>query len=353
MPDSKRRRFDPAIKFGIGAALQALKDSGLDLTRVDPDRIGVVDGTSVCGLTHMLEAQTRFLSSGYKGIQPSRTVTAFAGACSSEIAIALGITHSAVTIATACSSGNDALAWGASKIADGSADVMIAGAEEAPIVEAYYSLFTNVGVLSRRNHEPGKAMRPFDEDRDGFVLGEGSAFVILEELAHALARGARIYCEFSGHGQSCDAYSSVSNHPEGKGMKRAIERALFDAEIPLDEVDYINCHGSATEVNEIVETKVYRSVFGRWAERLQISATKPVTGHLMGATAAVEAVICAMALFDKTVPPTANLEKPADGCDLDYVRGAARRLPLRRAMNVNLGFGGKNSALILSAFDGA
>jgi 3-oxoacyl-[acyl-carrier-protein] synthase II len=347
---AKARRLDPAVLYAIAASKEALVDSGLDLGRTDPDRIGVVEGTSVCGLTNSLEAHVRFLKAGHKGILPTRTVSAFAGGGSSEIALEFGLLGQATTITTACSSGNDAMAYAVASIQNDLQDVMIAGADEAPIVGPYYSLFINAGVLSRRNDDPAHAMRPFDRDRDGFVIGEGSVFLVMEELTHALARGARIYAEWGGYGQSCDAFSSINTHPEGRGMRRSIERAFFNAGLPVDSIDYVNAHGSATENNEMIETQVYKAVFGSHARKLAISATKPVTGHLMGGTAAVEAAICALSIYHSVIPPTANLDRAMPGCDLDYVPRSARHYPVRRAMNVNLGFGGKSSSIILSRY---
>jgi 3-oxoacyl-[acyl-carrier-protein] synthase II len=347
---AKARRLDPAVLFAIAASREALEDSGLDLRKVDPDRIGVVEGTSVCGLTNSLEAHARFLKSGHRGILPTRTVSAFAGGGSSEIALEFGLLGQATTITTACSSGNDAMAYAAGSIQNDLQDVVIAGADEAPIVGPYYSLFINAGVLSRHNADPAGAMRPFDRDRDGFVIGEGAVFLVMEELTHALARGARIYAEWSGYGQSCDAFSSINTHPEGRGMRRSIERAFFNANLPVDSIDYVNAHGSATDTNELIETQVYKAVFGSHAAKLAVSATKPVTGHLMGGVAAVEAAVCALSIHNSIIPPTANLAHPMAGCDLDYVPGAARNFPVRHAMNVNLGFGGKSSAIILSRY---
>jgi 3-oxoacyl-[acyl-carrier-protein] synthase II len=346
----RARRLDPAILYAIAAAQEAVADSGIDLKRIDLDRVGVLEGTAVCGLTNSLDAHGRFLKSGHRGVLPTRTVTAFAGGGSSEIAIEFGILGQATTITTACSSGNDAMAYAVASIQNDLQDVIIVGADDAPIVGAFHSLFMNAGVLSLRNDDPKRAMRPFDQDRNGFVLGEGAVFLVMEDLTHALARGARIYAEWAGHGQSSDAFSSVSIHPEGRGMRRAIERAIFNANLPLDAIDYINAHGSATEKNEVIETQVYKTIFGPRAKQLAISATKPVTGHLMGGTAAVEAAICALSIYHSIVPPTANLDDPIPGCDLDYVPHTARNFPVRHAMNVNLGFGGKSSAIILSRF---
>jgi len=347
---AKARRLDPSVLFAIAASREAIGDSGLELARIDPDRIGVVEGTSVCGLTNSLEAHERFLRSGHRGILPTRTVSAFAGGGSSEIALEFGLLGQATTITTACSSGNDAMAYAAAAIQNDLQDVIIAGADEAPIVGPYYSLFINAGVLSRNNGDPSHAMRPFDRDRDGFVIGEGAVFLVMEELTHALARGARIYAEWAGYGQSCDAFSSINTHPEGRGMRRSIERAIYNANLPVDAIDYVNAHGSATDTNELIETQVYKGIFGGHAGRLAISATKPVTGHLMGGIAAVEAAVCALSIHHSIIPPTANLDHPMPGCDLDYVPKTARSYPVRHAMNVNLGFGGKSSAIILSRF---
>lgn len=228
---------------------------------------------------------------------------------------------------------------------------MIAGASEAPIVGPYYTLFATAGAMTRRTEDPSTAMRPFDRDRSGFIVGEGAAFMVLEELSHAVRRGARIYCEWLGNGQSCDAHSSVALHPEGRGIRRAMDRAFLEANLGPSAIDYINAHGSATATNDVIETNAIKAVFGDSAKRVAISATKPVTGHLMGATAAVEAAICALSLYHQAIPPTRNHTNPADGCDLDYVAGKARQWPVRKTMNLNVGFGGKSSALIFGHYD--
>jgi 3-oxoacyl-[acyl-carrier-protein] synthase II len=348
----KARRFDPAIVYAIAAGKQAMADAGFEASRVNPSRFGIVEGTSVSGLHNTLREHTKFIERGYRSIQPTALVNAFCGGASSEMAIEMNLQCQAVTITTACSAGNDAIGYGLRTIQDDLADVMIAGASEAPIVDGYYAMFAAAGVMSRRKEDPGAAMRPFDQDRDGFILGEGAAFLVLEELSHALARDARIYCEVVGHGQACDAYSIVNLDPEGKGTIAAIKRALRQAELNPDQIDYINCHGSATQSNDVIETKVIKSVFGARAAKIPLSATKPVTGHLAGAAAAVEAVICATALTHNVVPPTANLDNPAAGCDLDYVPHTARNYRLNTALSLSAGFGGKHSALILKAFSG-
>lgn len=353
--DEKRaKRFDRSILFGIAAAKEAIADAGLNITKMDPDRIGIVEGTSVSGIENTLRAHSTFVERGFKSIQPTTLVNAFCGGASSEIAIELGLLCQATTICTACSAGNDAIGYAMRAIRDDLGDIMIAGATEAPIVDGYYTIFSSLGVMSRFRGQPASgAMRPFDRDRDGFVLGEGAAFLILEELNHALARGARIYAEVAGHGQSSDAYHSVALHPEGRGAIRAIQRALFYANMAPDEIDYVNAHGSATGTNDIVETLALKRVCGDHARKLQISATKPVTGHMTGGVAAVEAAICALSIYHGIIPPTANLSNPAEGCDLDYVPRTARHYRVRSALNLNAGFGGKTSALLLKAFPSA
>lgn len=343
----QRARLDRSLLFAITAAKKAVYDAGLDIAKLDPNRIGVSEGTSVSGLDNTLRSHEKFLSRGYRSIKPSNLVTAFCGGGSSEIALELGIQGQATTICTACSAGNDAIAHATREISDDVADVMIAGASEAPIVAGYYSIFAAAGVMSREQHNPTQAMKPFDQARDGFVLGEGGAYLILEEYHHAISRGAKIYAEIMGFGRSCDAHHQIALHPEGRGTKRALMMAMRDAGIAADEIDYVNVHGSATAQNDIIETAALKAVFGQRSQQFSVSATKPVTGHLAGASAAIEAAICALAIARSTIPPTINLSNPESVCDLDYVADGARPLPVRAAVNMNSGFGGKQTALIL------
>jgi 3-oxoacyl-[acyl-carrier-protein] synthase II len=350
MRNSKAQRYDPSILFALAAAKLAFQDAKLDPQHLDADRAGVVEGTSVAAIHHIVNGIGEYNARGWKTIQPTRVINAFAGGASSEIAMELGLQAQATTIATACSAGNDALGYAAQAITNDLADVMIAGAAEAPIEAPYYAFFARTQTMSFWKGDPAVAMKPFDRDRDGFVIGEGAAFLVLEELGHALRRGAHIYCEWLGHGQACDAHSIIAVHPEGKGLRRAIERALFAANCDAEQIDYINPHASATVQNDPIESKAIRTVFGAHANRIAISATKPVTGHLMAATAAIEAVICALAVDRAQIPPSANLVTPAPGCDLDYVRGSARTGPVHIAMNLNIGFGGKCSAVLLGRY---
>jgi 3-oxoacyl-[acyl-carrier-protein] synthase II len=350
---AKAKRFDRSILYAVAAAKNAVADAGLDLSRIEMDRFGVVEGTSVSGLENTLREHSKFIAHGYKSIQPTRLVNASCGGAASEISIELGAECQATTLTTACSAGNDALGYAARTIRDDLADVIVVGACEAPIVDGYYAIFSAAGVMSRNNGDPKNAMRPFDRDRDGLVLGEGAGFLIMEELSHALARGARIYCEWLGHGQSADAHNLVSIHPEGRGLRRAMERAFLDASIPVDTVDYINAHGSATDQNDLIETKVIKEVFGTHARHLSVSGTKAATGHLMGASAGLESIIAALSIHNQVIPPTCGLVHPGPGCDLDYVPGAGRPYPVRVAGSSNAGFGGKNSFILLGRFNKA
>ena len=347
----KARRFDHSIQYGIAAARLAMEQAGIDFKRFDPDRAGIVEATSVSGMESTLKAHMAFLARGYKGMSPFTFINAYCGGGSGEIALELGIKGHAITYCSGSASGNDAIGYGMKMIRDDEVDIMLAGGTEAPLLEAFWGGFCVNKVMTRRNKPPQQAMRPFDRGHDGFLLGEGSAFLVLEELSHALARGATIHAEVLGHGRSCEAYHSVAPHPEGLGLIRAMQKALRDARLHAAEIQYINAHGTATEANDLVETKAIKQVFGESAYRVAISSTKPVTGHLLGAAGAIETVVCALAIRHKMVPPTLNLAEPAEGCDLDYVPGQARPFPVRAAMNLNTGFGGKNSCLILGEFN--
>jgi 3-oxoacyl-[acyl-carrier-protein] synthase II len=229
-------------------------------------------------------------------------------------------------------------------------DIMIAGGAEAPLIESAWGGLCANRVMSRYTDDPKRAMRPFDKTRDGFILGEGGAYVVLEELTHALGRGAKIYAEVVGHGRSCEAYHPLAPHPEGIGYYRAMEKALYQGQVQPEEVDYINAHGTATSANDIVETRAIKRFFGSHSRRLSISSTKPVTGHLMGGAGAIETVICALAIFHAGIPVTPNLVEADPECDLDYVKGKFRPYPLDVVLNLNSGFGGKNSCMVLRRY---
>jgi 3-oxoacyl-[acyl-carrier-protein] synthase II len=297
-----------------------------------------------------VKAEEGFHRSGYKGVGPFALINGYSGAGSGEIARELNVRGHSVTLSSSSASGNDALGYALNMIRYEEVDVMVAGGAEAPIVPHTWGGLCLNKVMSRRNDAPAAAMRPFDKNRDGILLGEGAAYLVLEELSYALSRGARIYAEILGHGRSCEAYHPVAPHPDGIGYFRAVEKAIRHAGINPDEVDYINAHGTATEANDIVETKAIKRFFGSHAYRLAVSSTKPITGHLLGAAGALETVVCALALQHQEIPLTLNHQEPGLECDLDYVAGRSRPYPIRVALNLSSGFGGKNSCLVLRRY---
>jgi 3-oxoacyl-[acyl-carrier-protein] synthase II len=347
----KPDRFDLTIQYGLAAASLAVKDSGLDVREIEPDRVGVVEGTTVSGAESMIKSRDSYVESdgNFRALHPYNLTACYCGEGSSTISHHLGIRGHAVTFCSGCASGNDAIGYAMRMIECDDVDVVLAGGAEATI-EMLHIGFCRLRVMTEQSCEPGESMRPFDRTRDGFLLGEGSAFFVLEELSHALGRGARIYAEIAGHGRSCEAYHATDPHPDGVGYARALEKALRDARVNPTEVDYINAHGSATPLNDPIETKAIKKVFREHARRLAVSATKPVTGHLMGAAGAIETLICALAISRQEIPPTINLNKPDPGCDLDYVSGAARSYPVRVAVNLSAGFGGRYACLVLRKY---
>ena len=347
----KLGRFDLTVQYGVAAASLAVKDSGVDLATMDSDRVGVVEGTTISGAESIIKARDSFTTSdhNFRALHPYNVVAGYCGEGSSTIGLHLGIHGNAVTYCSGCASGNDAIGYAAQLIRCDDLDVVLAGGSEE-MMEMLHVGFCRVRAMTEQEGDPAKAMRPFDHSRDGFVLGEGAAFLVVEELAHALERGARIYAEIAGHGRSCEAYHATDPHPEGLGYRRALEKALRQSRVNPDEVDYINAHGSATPLNDPIETTAIKRVFKDHAWRLAVSATKPVTGHLMGASGAIETVISALAISRQEIPPTINLEEPDEGCDLDYVRGQGRSYPVRAAINLNAGFGGRYACLVLKRF---
>ncbi|MGD0412355.1 MAG: beta-ketoacyl-[acyl-carrier-protein] synthase family protein [Verrucomicrobiota bacterium] len=344
-------RLDLSVQYGVAAASLAIKDSGVDLAKMDSDRVGVVEGTTISGAESIIKARDSFTSSNhnFRALHPYNVVGGYCGEGSSAISLHLGIHGNAVTYCSGCASGNDAIGYAAQMIRCDDVDAVVAGGAEE-MMEMLHVGFCRVQAMTAQGGDPARAMRPFDHSRDGFVLGEGAAFLVVEELSHALGRGARIYAEIAGHGRSCEAYHPTDPHPDGLGYKRSLEKALRQAEVNPDEVDYINAHGSATPLNDPIETAAIKCVFQDHAWRLAVSATKPVTGHLMGASGAIETVISALAISRQEIPPTINLEEPDEGCDLDYVRSQGRSYPVRVAINLNAGFGGRYACLVLKRF---
>jgi len=341
-------RYELTVQFGVAAASLAVKDSGLDIGKLEPDRTSVVEGTTISGAVSVIKLRDSYNTSdhNYRALHPYNVVGGYCGEGSSTISLHLGIHGNAVTYCSGCASGNDAIGYAAYLVRSDDADVAVAGGSEE-MIELMHMSFCRVRAMSELEGDPARAMRPFDKSRDGFVLGEGAAFLVLEELSHALGRGARIYAEIAGHGRSSEAYHPTDPHPEGLGYRWALEKALRQARVNPDEVDYINAHGSATPLNDPIETRSIKQVFKDHSRRLAVSGTKPVTGHLMGASGAIETVISALAVARQEIPPTINLEDPDEACDLDYVRGGARSYPVRVALNLNAGFGGRYACLVL------
>ena len=340
-------RLELSQLYGIAASKLAISDADLDLNVVDPERIGIIVGSSIGGTEAVIKIQEMYYKRGYRRIPPAGLVNGHHGAVAGDIALHLNIQGFATTISTSSASGSDAIGYALNVLKSGEVDFCLAGGAEAPIFPATWASLCLHKIMTRRNEFPQQAMRPFDHMHDGMLLGEGAAFLMLEELSSALKRGARIYCEVLGYGRSCEAYGQLLPHPDGIGAYRAMSKALSQAKIAPEKVNYINAHGTATRANDVVETVAIKRLWGEKARQLAISSTKPVTGHLLGAAGAVETVICALALHHQTIPVTLNFEKGAEGCDLDYVPNQSRQSKVQIAMNINSGFGGKNACIIL------
>lgn len=345
------RRHDRFTHFALEAARQAVADADLRLETEDRDGIGVIIGTGIGGALTFLENHEVLQQAGPRRVSPFMIPMMMPNAASAVIAITYGLRGPNISLASACATGSHAIGEAAEMIRRGSAEVMICGGSEAVIHPLALAGFTNMGALSARNDDPQRASRPFDAGRDGFVLGEGSGVLILESLEHAQARGARIYCELAGYGASCDAFHIAAPEEAGEGAALAMRRALTDAGLPPEAVDYINAHGTSTPLNDRIETQAIRTVFGAHADRLAVSSTKSMIGHLMGAAGAVEAIVCVKSLETGWVHPTINYETPDPACDLDYVPNQARHLKPRVALSNSFGFGGHNGCLIFVAQD--
>jgi 3-oxoacyl-[acyl-carrier-protein] synthase II len=347
MDPKEVRRNDRYTQFGFVAAKMAVADSGLNPAAENGDRVGVIIGSGIGGM-HTYEQQLKVLwERGPRKVSPFTIPSLISNMCSGLVAIELGARGPNFGVVSACASSAHAIGEAFHAMRRGDADVMIAGGSEAAITPFSYAAFCSMKAMSTRNDEPERACRPFDRKRDGFIMGEGSGILILETLAHAQARGARIYCELVGYGASCDAFHITQPDPEGRGLSLAMTRALAGAGVRADQIDYINAHGTSTPYNDKFETLAIKHVFGQHARQLMVSSTKSMTGHLLGAAGGVEALICAKALQTGEVPPTINYEEPDPECDLDYVPNVKRTAPLRVVLSNNLGFGGQNAALVL------
>jgi 3-oxoacyl-[acyl-carrier-protein] synthase II len=343
------RRTDRYTQFAVGAAKMALDDSGLDLAATDLDRAGVMIGSGVGGLATMETQVSQMLNKGPSRTSPFMIPMMISNMASGFISMEHGLRGPNMAIVTACATANHCMgeAWRIIKFGD--ADVMLTGGSEACVVPVGIAGFTSMRALSLRNDEPERASRPFDKDRDGFVMGEGAGVIILEEYEHAKKRGARIYCELAGYGLTADAYHMSAPMPGGEGASRCMHMAMKHAKVDPSEVDYINAHGTSTPIGDICETKAVKHAFGDHARKLAVSSTKSMTGHLLGAAGAVEMAACVMAVRDSIIPPTINLDNPDPECDLDYVPNQAREQKVKVAISNSFGFGGHNSSVLIRA----
>jgi 3-oxoacyl-[acyl-carrier-protein] synthase II len=346
--DAKRaKRLDRFSQLAVTSARFALADAELDPRRENGDRVGAMMGSALGGVAFAEAQIERFRAEGPRGLDPALALAVFPGAASCNIAIEFGFTGPNSTNAMSCASGTIAVGDAFHAIRAGRADVMLAGGAEAPLAPMTYAAFSVIRAMSTRNDDPAHASRPFDENRDGFVMGEGAAVLVLEERERALARGAKIYAELVGYAFTNDAYHMTAPRPDGRQAARAMELALADARVAPGELGYINAHASSTPLNDATETTAIKRVFGDHAYRLSVSGTKGYYGHALGASGAIEVAICALALERRWLPPTLNLERPDPACDLDCLRGDGRAAAPELVLTNSFGFGGINASLVL------
>jgi 3-oxoacyl-[acyl-carrier-protein] synthase II len=346
------RRTDRFTHYAVAAASQALKDAKLE-NIADPERIGAAIATGVGGLETLIDGILLMERRGPARLSPFLVPMLMANAASAQVSMQFGLRGPSLTHVSACASSSHAIGEGGDIIRRGQADVMVVGGSEAAVLAIGIAAFSAMHATSRRNAEPEAASRPFDKDRDGFVLSEGAAVVVLEEREHARSRGARIYGELVGYGATADAYHITAPSPEGEGNARAMRMALEEAGLRPEGIDYINAHGTSTQPNDREETAAIKAVFGEHAYKLLVSSTKSMTGHLLGAAGALEAIACLLAIRDGCIPPTINYTTPDPGLDLDYVPNTARARSITTALSNSMGFGGHNASLIVRADSGA
>ncbi|NEO82784.1 MAG: beta-ketoacyl-ACP synthase II [Spirulina sp. SIO3F2] len=350
MARKEAKRMDRFAQFGVVASKQALADAQLEITDLNADQIGVLIGTGVGGLKVMEDQQEVYLTKGPARVSAFTIPMMIANMASGLTAIHTGAKGPNSCTVTACAAGSHAIGDAFRLIQNGYAQAMIAGGAEAAITPLSLAGFASAKALSKRNDDPAHACRPFDRDRDGFVMGEGSGILILESLDHALARNAKIYAEIVGYGTTCDAYHMTSPVPEGLGAAKAIELALKDGNLNATAVSYINAHGTSTPANDSTETKAIKKALGNHAHAVAISSTKSMTGHLLGGSGGIEAVATTMAIYRDRVPPTINLDNPEEACDLDYVPHTSREMTVDVALSNSFGFGGHNVTLALQKY---
>jgi 3-oxoacyl-[acyl-carrier-protein] synthase II len=353
MSPKDAHRTDPYIQYGLAAALMAIEDSGVTITPLLAPRFGVLVGSGRGGVTTIGKNMAAYLSGGPRAVSPFCVPMSLVSMASGYISMKLRAKGPCLDVSTACATGTHALGEAMKIIQRGDADVMIAGGAEAPITPLMLAGFCQARALSLRNSEPARASRPFDRDRDGFVLSEGAGVLILEEAGHAEKRGAKIYAELAGYSLTSDSHHITRPDPAGDGPARAMQLAFFDAGIRPEEIDYINAHGTSTKQNDELETIALKKAFGTHAPRLAVSSCKSMLGHMLGAGGAVEAAISALAISEGIIPPTINLEHPDPACDLDYVPNKARYKEINTVLSNSFGFGGMNASLVLKRFHNA
>jgi 3-oxoacyl-[acyl-carrier-protein] synthase II len=342
------RRMDTFIHYGMAAGLQAWKDSGIEITSEDPERTGINFGSGIGGLPMIEHTHDELKKSGPRRISPFFIPSTIINMIAGNLSILLGTKGPNLAIVTACTTSTHCIGEAAKSIRYGEVEVMIAGGAESCVSELALGGFAAARALSTRNDAPEAASRPWDKDRDGFVLGEGAGAVVLEEYEHAKARGARIYCELAGYGVSSDAFHMTAPAEDGDGAFRCMRNALRDASLNADAIDYINAHGTSTPLGDLAETMAVKKLLGDRAKAVAVNSTKSMTGHLLGAAGGVEAIASVLALRDQVSPPTINLDTPDPQCDLDYVPNTARKMAIRTALSNSFGFGGTNGTLIFT-----
>ena len=349
VPKKEQKKMDPFIHYGLAAGLQAVQDAGLDVEQggVNPHDVGVAIGSGIGGLPGIEKGTMTLLNHGPRRISPFYVPSNIINMISGHLSIRCGFKGPNFAIVTACATGTHNIGSAARLIAHGEAEVMVAGGAEMSSTPTGMAGFANARALSFRNEAPEAASRPWDQDRDGFVLSDGAGVVVLEELEHARGRGARIYAELAGYGMNGDAWHITAPSEDGEGAARCMMKALNDAGVAPEQVDYVNAHGTSTPAGDVIESDALKRVFGDHARRLPVSSTKSMVGHMLGAAGSVEAIYCVLALRDQAVPPTINLDNPDPACDLDYIPHEARDLKIDCVLSNSFGFGGTNGCVVL------
>jgi 3-oxoacyl-[acyl-carrier-protein] synthase II len=345
------RRMDIFMHYGIASCVDAMKDSGLEISEANGHRVGVAMGAGIGGLETIESNHNKFLAGGARKVSPFFIPGSIINMTSGNVSIMYGMTGPNLSIVTACASSTHSIGIAARSVMHGDADVMLAGGSEYATTPLAMGGFCSARAMTTRNDDPQAASRPFDRDRDGFVLSNGAGCLVLEELEHAKARGAKIYAELIGFGMSGDAHHITSPPEDGEGARKCMTAAINDAGLDPSEIDYLNAHGTSTPVGDKGETAAIKRTFGDAVNKLAISSTKSCTGHLLGAAGAVEAIFSILAIRDSVIPPTINLDNPDEACDLDYVPHTAREAMLKTAISNSFGFGGTNASLVFTAFD--